>query len=135
MCVRGSLLPVDNPSVCTQTLPILTQVEDVMRDFELKFASPNQPLTQVQPLLDSVTGLPVVDDSLVVVGVLSRKVPVWLLLMLQDFAGGFVRVCDVSHDASPSRMWSVHSSRDCTRMPLCSSLCPPHPSLYMHVRM
>lgn len=48
-----------------------------MRDFDLKCASPAQLLSQVQGL-DAVSGLPVVDDSMVVVGVLSRKVCAWI---------------------------------------------------------
>ncbi len=72
--VCGGGMIFDNHYWWLLTLVHHAQVEDVMRDFELKFASPNQLLTQVQPLLDAVTGLPVVDDSLVVVGVLSRKV-------------------------------------------------------------
>lgn len=65
------------------------QVEDVMRDFDLKCASAGELLSQVQGL-DAVSGLPVVDDAMVVIGVLSRKVVKQLTVFLTaDLTRGF----------------------------------------------
>lgn len=49
-------------------------VSDVMTEVGLKATTADATLESVVPLLDSVSGLPVVDDENKVVGVITRKV-------------------------------------------------------------
>jgi hypothetical protein len=51
-------------------------VGDVMTSINLRFATPDQPLSAAASKLDKVTGLAVVDENNVVVGVVSIKVSV-----------------------------------------------------------
>ena len=50
-------------------------VEDVMTTLSLRAATPDQPLSSAASKLDKVTGLAVVNEENVVVGVISIKVP------------------------------------------------------------
>lgn len=49
-------------------------VEDVMTSTNLRYATPHQPLASAASKLDKVTGLAVIDDDSLVVGVISIKV-------------------------------------------------------------
>jgi predicted transcriptional regulator len=57
-------------------------VADVMTEIGLKATTPEATLESIVPLLDNVTGLPVVDEDNKVVGVITRKVILVSILSL-----------------------------------------------------